>query len=180
MRVFTLALACAVVLGVNVGTPMYPGPYYVAAAEVDVFLAPSASALVTNRLHRRDRVDVFEVSDGWARISKYYDGRIEGLSGSVARWVSVHQLSKERPADEPQPKLPHDPRISGMPEVGRHGITEEDFRILYRGAKHFLETGRCDRIEWADKSVHKPGTYFVNCGRPGNLHFRPSDLPPAK
>jgi hypothetical protein len=154
-----------------------PGSYYVTAPTLNVRLAPNGSAKIANRLYRRSRVDVLEVRDSWARVSKYYDGRVEGLSGNVARWVSSNHLSKQRPADVAQPKLPHDPRVSGLPKVGEGGLTEIDVAILHRGAKHFLDSGRCKRIEYGDKSTSKPNTYYVNCGGPRNLFFKPSDLP---
>jgi hypothetical protein len=49
--------------------------------------------------------------------------------------------------------------------------------ILHRGAKLMLDNGRCKRIEYGDKSVSKPNTYYVNCGGFSNIFFRPSDLP---
>jgi hypothetical protein len=61
--------------------------------------------------------------------------------------------------------------------VGEGGLTEIDVAILHRGAKHFLDSGRCKRIEYGDKSTSKPNTYYVNCGGPRNLFFKPSDLP---
>ncbi len=153
------------------------GSYYVTASTVRVRLAPKSTAKVTNKLHRRNRVDVLEVRDGWARISKYYDGRVEGVSGKVARWVANKHLSAERPSDARQPKAPRNPRISGLPKVGQGGLTEADVAILHRGAKHFLDSGRCKQIEYADKSTSKPNTYYVNCGGPRNHFFKPSDLP---
>ncbi len=128
-------------------------------------------------MYRQNRIDVFEVRNGWARISKYYDGRMEGLAGNVARWVSANHLSKRRPADPVQPKLPQDSRINGIPKVGENGLTARDVLILQRGAKHFVTSGRCKRVEYGDKSASKPNTDYVNCGGPRNLFFTPSDLP---
>ena len=125
-------------------------------------------AKITNRLYRQNRVDVLEVRNDWARISKYYNGRVEGLSGNVARWISANHLSKQQPADLAQPKLRPDSRINGIPKVGESGLTEKDVLILNRGATHFLHSGRCKRIEYGDKSVSKPNTYYVNCGGPRN------------
>jgi hypothetical protein len=158
-------------------TPSEPGSYYVTASTLNVRLAPNANAKITNRIYRQSRVDVLEFSNSWARISRYYDGQVEGLSGEVARWVAASHLSEQRPTDLAQPKLPADPRIGGIPKVGQGGLTERDVVILHRGAKHFIDSGRCKRVEWGDKSVSKPNTYYVNCGGPRNLFFKPSDLP---
>jgi len=153
------------------------GSYYVTAAKLNVRLAPSKNAKITNKIYRQNRVDVMEVRGGWARISRYYDGEVEGLPGKVARWVTTVYLSKQRPADKPQPKLVNDPRIEGLPKVGEYGLTKKDVLILRRGAQHFLKTRRCDQIEYGDKSVNKSNTYYVNCGGSRNLFFKPSDLP---
>ena len=153
------------------------GSYYVTAPTLNVRLAPNRNAKITNRLYRQNRVDVVELRNGWARISKYYDGRVEGLSGNVARWVAANHLSGQRPGDQAQPNLRRDPRISGIPKVGSGGLTENDVIILHRGAKHFIDSGRCARIEYGDKSTSKANTYYVNCGGPRNHFFKPSDLP---
>ena len=152
------------------------GSHYITASTLNVRLAPSSRGKITNRLYRQNRVDVLEVRGGWARISKYYDGRTEDLSGQVARWVSAAHLSKRRPADLPQPKISADSRINGLPKVGENGLTKMDVIIIHRGARYMLDQGRCKRIEYGDKSVSKPNTYYVNCGS-RNLFFKPSDLP---
>lgn len=155
-----------------------PGVYYVTADTLNVRLAPKPDGSITNKLYRQQKLEVFEVKGGWARVSKYYDGAREGVSGDVARWVSAKYLSKSRPEDKKQPSdLPNDPRISGIPEVGQFGATETDVRILHTAAKHFLETNKCDKIEYGDKSTSKPNTYYLNCGGPTNHFFKPSDIP---
>lgn len=160
------------------GQAMKPGSYYVAVDVLEERLAPEPNATVTNRIYRQQRVDVYETKNGWARLSRYYDGAIEGKSGQVARWVLAKHLSPARPADKPQPAIASDPRIpqGSIPKVGEDGLSESDVRILHRGAFHFLESGRCKRVEYAHKSVSKPNTYFVNCGG-ANLFFTPADLP---
>jgi hypothetical protein len=176
MRARLLLVVSALVL---MGAADAPGVYYVTVGQTDERLAPSPSSQSTNRIYRQQKVDVFEVRDGWARVSKYYDGSVEGVSGEVARWVLAVHLGKQRPADLPQPKVDRDPRIaeSAIGKVGEDGLTEQDVRILYRGAQHFLDTGRCSRVEMADKSVSKPNTYYVNCGEPQNIFFTAADLP---
>lgn len=63
-----------------------PGTYFVKEAVLQVRLGPSATAPVTNRIYRGQKVEVFEVKSGWVRVSKFYDGFVEGQSGKVARW----------------------------------------------------------------------------------------------
>ena len=177
MRRLILALsACLLTAGSATAAATGSGSHYVTARTLNVRLAPAANAKITNRLYRQNRVEVFEVRDGWARISRYYNGRVEGISGNVARWVAANHLATQRPDDLKHPAVARDSRISGIPKVGQGGLTRKDVQILHRGARHFLDSGRCNRIAYGDKSVSKPNTYYVNCGS-RNHFFTPSDLP---
>ena len=151
--------------------------FYVTAASLNVRLAPDADGKLTNKLYLREKVDVFEVKDGWARISEYYDGAVEGVEGKVARWVSAQYLSTTQPPAPDQPKVKRDPRIQGIPEVGEYGATKRDVEILYAAAHYYLKTGKCKRIEYGDKSASKPNTYYLNFGGNKNHFFKPQDIP---
>jgi hypothetical protein len=157
---------------------LQPGAYFVKEAMVEERLAPAANAKSTNKIYVGQAVQVFEVRDGWARVSKFYDGEVEGQSGRVARWVPAKALSVTKPAAPAQKKQKKDSRIlnDAIPSVGQGGLTQKDVDILYRGATKYLDSGRCSRIEYADKSASKPNTYYVNCGRPKNIFFTPADL----
>lgn len=176
-RLFCLIPAILLVLGCAGPRIREPGSYFVSDDTVEVRLGPSRSTAVTNRLYRRQRVDVHEIQGSWARISRYYDGRIEDVSGQVARWVPVSALSPDLPAELAQLDVPLDPRIAGLPKVGENGLTRRDVETLYRGAAYFLETGKCRKIEYGDKSTSRRDTYYLNCG-PENLFFKEADLPP--
>ena len=58
-----------------------PGTYFVKEAVLEERLGPNATAPVTNRIYRGQKVEVFEVKSGWVRVSKFYDGFVEGQSG---------------------------------------------------------------------------------------------------
>jgi hypothetical protein len=161
------------------GQATSPGSYYVKADVLDERLGPQDSARSTNRIYRGQRVDVFEVRGGWARVSQFYDGAIEGLSGQVARWVKASGLSATEPskAEASTSTKTRDPRIAkdAIPEAGERGLSAKDVAFLHKGALKFLNEGKCTHVELADKSVSKPNTYYVNCGGP-NLFFTPDDL----
>jgi hypothetical protein len=140
-------------------------------------LGPSWDEKVTNTLYRQEEVDVYETKAGWARVSRFYDGAVEDHSGTVARWVPIAGLSSSRPADLPQPPTPNDPRIAGISRVGEYGLTKRDVQILYAAAQYYLETGKAQRIEHGDKSISRPGIYYLNFGGPSNHFFSPSDIP---
>lgn len=154
------------------------GNYFVKEAMVEERLAPAANAKSTNKIYVGQAVQVFEVREGWARVSRFYDGEVEGQSGKVARWVPANALSVTKPTAPAQKKQKNDPRIleDAIPSVGQGGLTQKDVDILYRGAAKYLDSGRCSRIEYADKSTSKPNTYYVNCGGPKNFFFTPADL----
>ncbi len=76
------------------------GDYYVSSEKLNVRLDASRGGLITNTLYKHQKVKVFEFKNGWARISDYYDGTIEGLSGNVARWVYANHLSSDRPTQD--------------------------------------------------------------------------------
>lgn len=59
--------------------------------------------------------------------------------------------------------------------VGEGGLTEKDVEILNQGALKFLNSGKCTKVEFGDKSTSKPNTYYINCGGP-NILFKPSEL----
>jgi len=153
------------------------GTCYVTANEAPVRVAPRSTAPITNVLYRQQRVEVSEVQGKWARVSEYYNGRAEGLSGPAARWVSTSHLARTRPDDLQQPEFPDDPRIDGLPNVGDHGLTQRDVQVLYAAALYYLESERFKRIEYGDKSTHRPGFYYLNSGGPTNHFFRPQDIP---
>ncbi|ATE62754.1 SH3 domain-containing protein [Thauera sinica] len=175
-KIVVVALSLAV-SGSAFAQASKPGTYYVKEAALEERLAPSASGSVTNRIYRRQKVEVFEIKDGWARVSKYYDGAVEGKASQVARWVLASGLSSTQPAELPQPSIQSDPRIAkdAIPKVGQHGLTEQDVQILHKGALRFLNSGKCSRVEYGDKSTSKANTYYVNCGGP-NLFFTPGDV----
>jgi hypothetical protein len=153
------------------------GSYFVKETALEERLAPNPNGKVTNRIYRQQKVDVFEIKGNWARVSKYYDGEVEGEKGQVARWVLINGLSTTRPSDLTQPTIKSDPRIlkDAIPKVGEDGLNENDIKVLYRGATKFLNSGQCANVEYGAKSVSKPNTYFVNCGGQ-NIFFTPNDL----
>ena len=92
ITIFTASIAFA--------TSKLPADFIVTAGTLNVRLAANKAGKVTNKLYRQQEVEVFEFNNGWARISQYYVGETEGLSGEVARWVFATHLSAKRPVEE--------------------------------------------------------------------------------
>jgi len=143
-----------------------PGTYYVAAGELNVRLAPQAGATIMKTLKRQQKVKVLEVKKGWAHIAGSDDAPL---------WVAAKFLTTTAPAPQAQEELPNDPRIKGLPAIGRDGATAKDVKTLYEIAQYFLQSGKCDHIEFADRQHSQPGTYTLRCGGK-NYYFRPSDM----
>ena len=92
--------------------------YWVTTDRLNRRTCPSTSCGIVGRLFFREAVVVYEIRDGWARISNYYDAScVNGVSqyvdsgnarclsengiinGSFAEWVSEQFLSRQRPPD---------------------------------------------------------------------------------
>ena len=146
------------------------GYYYIAASTLNVRSAPRTGKVV-NRLYSQQKVFVSAVDSGWGRITP---------ARAAPRWVSMKYLTRTRPRlpeSKPVSQTLRDSRIAkdAIPKVGENGLTQTDVDILWKGANWALRTGRCSRIEYADKSVSRTNTYYVNCGG-RNVFFTPSQI----
>ncbi|MFO0857590.1 MAG: hypothetical protein U0640_09580 [Phycisphaerales bacterium] len=166
-----------------------PETYFIASKVEEERLAPSLNGSVTNRIYRGQAVVVYEVRPGWARISQGYpvdsemadkvafaSGTVEVTDGKVARWVRSTSLSKVKPDLEQKIVLPADARIKELPNVGDHGLRERDVLILHAAARYFLDTNKLSRVDWGDKSVTKPGMYYLMEDAKNHFFF-PNDIP---
>ncbi len=141
------------------------GDYYVSANRLSVRLGSDTNASITNTLERKQKVQVFEIKNGWARVSKYYDGQIEGKSGQVARWVSAKYLSINKPQDNFSSNTPLEKAIEGSDNYVQY---REKFITLSR---KLIDQGRCSISDykemggWSRSSNYKSKPiYFIYCG----------------
>ena len=177
MKVVYLAFALSVYAGAVTAEVTGPGIYFVTVTVLEERLEPDPDGSITNRIYTGQKVDVFELKNGWARVSPFYDGEVEGKSGQVARWVLASGLSGSRPPDKPQPKIARDPRIAkdAFPKVGEYGLDATDVAVLNKGAVKLLNSGKCSKVDAGDKSISKKNTYYVTCGG-RNVFFTPEDI----
>lgn len=144
-----------------------PGDYYVTANNLNVRLAPNKTGKITNALYMRQKVDVLQVKDGWARISRYYDGGVEGLSGEVARWVFAKYLSTNRPAEEQVTSL--------NSPVAKAIKSSDDFSkyqsVFFSASDKLVKSGKCTLGDfkevggwWRSTSYKPKPVYFTYCG----------------
>lgn len=166
--------ACCLILwvlvaytGIAFAEPTETGFYYVDSALLDVRLGPNLDAPVSNRLKKGQKIKVFDVENGWARISEYYDGSIEGQPGKVAMWVNYLNISKATRRDNANQ--------FSMSQLEDALKASDDFDrnkdALLKVSKKLIESGRCSLAEfkslggWVRSTTHRPKViYFTYCG----------------
>lgn len=141
------------------------GDYYVSVNRLSVRLGPSLHASITNTLDRNQKIKVFEVQNGWARISQYYEGAKEGKRGPVARWVSAKYLSKRKSTGSSASSSLLEKAIKGSDDFAqyRHNFIEVSGELV--------QSGKCSLADyknwggWTRSVTHRPKPiYFTYCG----------------
>jgi|TARA_R100001440_G_scaffold74262_1_gene99594 uncharacterized protein YgiM (DUF1202 family) len=84
----------------SIDEKMEAGNYTIKVNNTRVRLEPSYKGKITNTLHKGTKVYVYEFKSGWARVSKWYSGSVEGvvgdqMTGLVARWVPARLVSRK-------------------------------------------------------------------------------------
>ncbi|EPW6982130.1 SH3 domain-containing protein [Vibrio parahaemolyticus] len=155
-------------------------PSYVIANELNVRLSPNTKGKITNVLYNGQLVHVFEYSNGWARISKYYDGSVEGFDGQVARWVSSEYLSNDKPV--PTKSNPSNRLEAAIDDSDDYASYKTTFLSVSR---ELINSGICSIEDfeyqggWIRSVNYKPRkVYFTYCGehgkKSGRIYFEPS------
>lgn len=147
----------------SISLSTYSYEAYVSKDRATVYLNHNSNSKTTNTLGLGDKVDVLEDKNGFSRISKYYDGSLEGVSGNVARWIKSDLLSK----------TPTKPNVIVNTELELALKGSDDFH-LYKDkftemSQELIFKGKCtlnDFKEWGGwmRSTKKHNTYFTYCG----------------
>jgi hypothetical protein len=164
---YLIVLVLVFIWQIGYSQAISPGVYYVTVDELNERLAPSLDGKVTNTIYKNQKVSVSEVQNGWARVSRYYDGEVEGVTGPVARWVFAKYLS-EKNLPEEKPKKTNS-------VIGQAIKTSDDFvkyeDIFISTSQELIESGKCTLGEfkemggWWRSANHKPRkVYFTYCG----------------
>jgi uncharacterized protein YgiM (DUF1202 family) len=149
-----------------------PGGFVVTADSLNVRQAANETGKVTGKLFQREKVEVFEVKNGWARISEYYNEKINGQSSKVARWVFATHLSAPRPTA--RKATANSPIINAIKSSDDLAMHQDTFVWI---SEELVTSGECKLSDFEDiggwwRSVdHKPRpVYYTYCGGAINNH----------
>jgi hypothetical protein len=153
VRIAAGAAALSLLLALAPVSTALAEAFKVDASTLNVRNAPKNGSVV-GKLEDGEIVEVYEIDDGWARLSR---------DGEKPRWVSANYLL---PTKAPEAPSGTDPRIASaaIPEPGQYGLSESDVEMLRAGAIQLLDDGRCQKVVYTAKSLTKENTYFFNCG----------------
>lgn len=147
--------------------------YLVTVSELNVRLAPNLAAKISHVMKQGEIVGVFEVKDGWARISEYYPAKFESgeggkiSDGDVARWVFHEYISPQNMRTiTPSPTSQLEKAIEYSDDFSIHRV------IFIKMANGLINSGRCTLQDfvrnggWYRSVTHKPRQiYFTYCGK---------------
>ena len=148
--------------------------YYVSSNKLRVYLKPHKDARVTNVLDKGQQVAVFEERNGWARISRYYDGEVEGLIGSVARWVSRKHMTKVKPKSglADYPTMAHSDESQLEVVLKKSDDFGEHRNVFLRASRELIAVRKCSLSDfeysggWVRSPKYRPrAVYFMYCGK---------------
>lgn len=131
---------------------------------------------VSNTIYYRQKVTVYERQGEWLRTTQ---------DRAVPRWTLASELTDTRPPERPVysgPAGTKNDRIAAdaISIPGEDGLSRADVDTLWRGANLVLAAHpECSHIDLADKSVSRPGTYYVTCdvdGVPQNIFFTQGEV----
>ena len=164
MKILQIFLLIGFFSSTAFGAASSPGSYYVTTEVLNVRLAPNPSGQITNRLYERQRVDVLEIKNGWARVSKYYSGSSEGLDGDVARWVAEKYLSGSKPK-EIQANTPLEEALKSSDNYSKYRD------VFVKASKSLISKRQCSLSDfkemggWLRSSTFKPKpVFYTYCG----------------
>lgn len=158
--------------------------YWVTSERLERRTCPSTSCGVVGQLFFREKATVLETSNGWGRLTGFYDAACkDGISqyvdtgrknctkengivdGRFAEWALLRPLSKERPPDPAAGTAGDAALVAGS----------DDYRlykeVFIKAAKSLIGSRTCTEAEFRDAGGWTKSTnyrdrpiYFVYCG----------------
>ena len=158
-----------------------PGRYVVTATTLNIRLAPNTAGQAAGSLRQGQEIEVLEVDNGWARISEYYDGARDGVSGTVASRVFAEHLGAGGSAQAPV-ELPAAAVEVDVDSPVYRAIESSDDLDKYQGlfvlvSEKLVESGACNLSDFRDiggwwrSTSHQPRpVYYTYCGGATDKH----------
>lgn len=159
--------------------------YWATAERVDRRTCAARSCGVVGQLFFRESAHVYEITNGWARITQPYDGSCANgrseyvdsgavacneangfTDGRFAEWVELSRLSTERPANPAVTAAADEALVAQSDDFTRYR------RAFATAAAQLIADGRCSRGDFQEmggwiKSVNQyrdQPVYFTYCG----------------
>lgn len=159
--------------------------YWAMTERLDRRTCAARTCGVVGQLMFRESAHVYEVANGWARVTDPYDGSCANgrseyvdrgaaecseangfTDGRFAEWVELSGLSTERPADPAQSAAADEALVAQSDDFARHR------RAFATAAAQLINEGRCTRADFEEmggwmKSVNQyrdQPVYFTYCG----------------
>ena len=183
--VFLLQVAFAISLSVNQSFAQVDGvePRWISADRLTRRTCPATSCGSVGWLALGQQVEVFEVRDGWAKITRPYTAScVEGVSeyveegnarcepengivnGEFSEWVSITYLTDSRPADPAETASDGESLVAKSDDFGQHRDR------FVEAANELIASGRCSENDfresggWAASTTEGRDVYFTYCG----------------
>ena len=143
--------------------------YFSTVEILNVRLEPNKKGSITSSIYENQQVNVYEIKQGWGRVSKYYNGEVEGKTGMVARWVFMEHLSKNRPIEKKSNKA----KISILEEALKSSDNYSRYKKYFiKASEDLIKEKTCtvndfkEKGGWMRSAIHSPKPiFFIYCGK---------------
>lgn len=152
MKIIIFAICIIIFNGIVSANAISPGTYYVIAETLNVRTDANAKADIAKKLLKNAKVEVIEIKNGWARVTKYIE---TDNAKKIALWVSAKYLSRKSINIKICKVLNVDTSMSylgGCKNGLAHGEGVAKGRDVYRGAFSNGNNHGFGIYEWGSKS----------------------------
>jgi len=143
--------------------------YFSTVEILNVRLEPNKEGSITSSIYENQQVNVYEIKQGWGRVSNYYNGEVEGKTGMVARWVYMKHLSKNRPIEKASNKA----KISILEKALKSSDNYSRYKKYFiKASEDLIKEKTCTVNDfkesggWMRSAAYSPKPiFFIYCGK---------------
>ena len=165
------------------GALVTPRTLYVIADQLTRRTCPSIACGDVGWILYRQQLNIFEVRNGWARITKEYDANCENgqsnyvnsgngactqengiVNGTFSEWVDTTFLSAERPADPADSATEDEELVKDSDDFRIHR------KVFAEAAGNLIDQRQCTTMDfrenggWSKSTTKGTNVYFIYCG----------------